>query len=274
MENIKSRSLIGDALGLLLEPLILVLLKSGLTWKEFAAIAKTKFVEVATREFGIRGRPTNVSRVSILTGLDRREVHRLRRGPPAPAEPGFMSKPTQVLDGWHNDPAFLKANGKPRDLAIDRDGNEFAALVGRYAPGIPVVAMIKELTAAGAIEETKSGRLRVLERSFIPRRFSDNQINLWGSALRDLGTTLQHNVAPVAKEPPRFERRALNLDVDRQALPEFREFLEAEGQAFLERVDAWLAAHRVADQDAARSPAIRLGVGVYHIQDAHSGVRR
>ena len=265
------QSLIRETLGLLLEPVILVLLKSGVTWKEFATVARTKFVEIATREFGIRGRPTNVSRVAILTGLDRREVRKLRVASPAPAEPGFMSRPTQVLEGWYSDPDFLGTNGKPRDLEIDRDGNDFAALVRRYAPGIPVVAMIKELRAAGAVETTKRGTLRPLQRAFIPRELSDNQIRLWGSALRDLGTTLENNVARAATERPRFERRALSLNVDRRALPEFRAFLEAEGQAFLERADAWLTAHRAADQGSA---AIRLGVGVYHIEDAPSGVRR
>lgn len=274
MVSSKTRSLIRDALGLLLEPVILVLLTSGVTWKEFAAIAKAKFVEVATREFGIRGRPTNVSRVAILTGLDRREVRRLRVESPATAQPGFMSKPTQVLEGWYNDPEFLMANGKPRDLEIDHDGNDFTALVRRYSPGIPVVAMIKELRAARAIEETKSGKLRALQRSFIPRQFSDNQVRLWGSALRDLGTTLENNVVPAPTQQPRFERRALSLEVDERALPEFCDFLETEGQAFLERIDEWLTAHRVTDQETSTAAGIRLGVGVYHIQDARSSIGR
>jgi len=273
MVSSSTRSLLREALGSLLEPVVLVLLKSGVTWKEFATVARAKFVEVATREFGIRGRPTNASRVAILTGLDRREVQKLRRSSSHPTQPGFMSKPTQVLEGWYTDPAFLR-NGKPRDLDIDGDGDSFAALTRRYAPGIPVVAMIKELRAAGAVEKTKRGTLRALRRTFIPRELSNNQVKLWGSGLRDLGTTLENNVARTATERPRFERRALSVHVDPHALPEFRAFLEEEGQAFLERVDEWLTAHRVAVQDTEKSPAIRLGVGVYHIQDAVSSVRR
>ena len=87
-----------EALGRVLEPVVLPLLKSGISWKEFSDLAKEKFVTVATEAFGIRGRPTNVSRVAILTGLDRRDVAKLR----APRErratvQGFMSKPTQLL---------------------------------------------------------------------------------------------------------------------------------------------------------------------------------
>jgi hypothetical protein len=228
---------------------------------------------VATREFGIRGRPTNAARVAILTGIDRRDVRRLRIEPAGMpgAEPGFMSKPTQVLEAWYRDPQFLGADGKPKDLALDGDGS-FAELASRYAGGIPVVAMIKELRAAGAVEKTRSNKLRVLKRTYIPRELNENQIRLWSSSLRDLGTTLEINLTRTRGHPARFERRALSLAVDRAAQPEFRAFLEAEGQAFLERVDAWLESHRV--DPGSPSEALRLGVGVYHIQDVQRDAPR
>src|ERR1700732_1091777 len=61
-----------------LKPLVHVLIRCGVTWREFAEAAKTAYVEVSTREFGKRGRPTNVSRTAVLTGLSRREVRKQR----------------------------------------------------------------------------------------------------------------------------------------------------------------------------------------------------
>ena len=49
-------------------------------------------------------------------------------------------------------------------------------------------------------------------------------------------------------------------------LPAFREFVEREGQAFLERVDDWLTRHEVTQHNGADVAPIRLGVGLYHIQ--------
>ena len=57
-----------------LKPAIHVLLRCGVTWKEFAELARSAYVEVATQRFGKRGRPTNVSRTAVLTGLAPREV--------------------------------------------------------------------------------------------------------------------------------------------------------------------------------------------------------
>lgn len=257
-----------EALGRVLEPVVLLLLKSGISWREFSDLAKEKFVTVATESFGIRGRPTNVSRVAILTGLGRRDVARLRRARERNvAAQGFMSKPTQLLHAWNHDPKYLDPSGKPRDLEIEGADGSFAELARQYAPDIPLVAMIKELRAAGAIEPVEGKRLRVLKRSYIPHELNENLIRLWGSVLHDLGTTFEHNMYRTAADPPRFERRAISLRVDPKALPHFREMLEREGQAFLERIDDWITAHEVRAESNEPGTGIRLGVGVYHIQD-------
>ena len=269
-----ARELILDALGFLLEPIVLLLLKNGVTWSEFSEIAKAKFVNVATKRFGIRGRPTNISRVAILTGQDHREVRKIRRQLERPTPPRSMFKPTQVLEGWFRDADFLDEAGQPRDLEVKGEAGSFELLVRRYAPSIPHIAMIKQLRSVGAVEELADGRVRVLKRAYVPRTLSEDHIALWGSVLHDIGTTWEHNLMRDASQRSRFERRAVNLNVDLKALPEFQEFLESEGQAFLVRVDEWLAAHQLATYESSRTSRIRLGVGVYHIGDDTVAGRR
>ena len=62
----------------LMRPIIMLLLRNGVTYKEFALLCKSIFVEAAAADYGIRGRPTNVSRIAVLTGIDRKEVKRIR----------------------------------------------------------------------------------------------------------------------------------------------------------------------------------------------------
>ena len=252
-------------LGTVLEPVIRLVLRTGVTWKEFSDLSKTKFVDVATADFGIRGRPTNASRVAILTGLDRREVAKLRKTPAEAPTKGYQSKASQVLSAWHHDPDFRDANGEPATLLVEGEGATFAELMRRHAPVLPVVAMIKELKNAKAIEELSDGRLRALKRAYVPSNVSAERLRLWSSVLSDVATTIEHNFSRDEATPARFERRALSLRIERKSLPEFRELLEREGQAFLERLDDWLASHEVAADQ--QEDAIRLGVGIYHIED-------
>jgi hypothetical protein len=261
------------ALGFLLEPVVLLLLKNGVSWPDFADVAKAKFVEVATTQFGMRGRPANMSRVAILTGLDRREVSRLRHQPDADVQPRAVCRPTLVLEGWHRDSEFIDANGRPVALEIDGKQQSFEALARRHAPSIPHIAMLKQLRAVGAVTDLPDGRVLATKRAYVPRALSDDHISLWGSVLHDVSATWEYNLmrAPAARS--RFERRAVNVRVDARALPAFQDFLEAEGQAFLERVDDWLSAHE-STEDPSTGRSLRLGVGVYHIGDEKLTQRR
>jgi hypothetical protein len=203
--------------------------------------------------------------------LDRRDVRKLREAAPAASARGYQSKASQILDAWHHDAEFLDADGRAAPLALEGDGPTFSALVRRYAPALPIVAMAKELKSVGAVEELTDGRLRPLTRAYVPRGLPAERLRLWASVLSDVANTIEHNFTRDDSTPSRFERRALNLRVDRRALPEFRELLEAEGQAFLERIDDWLSAHQSTAGDEA---AIRLGVGLYHIEDRNPTPRR
>jgi hypothetical protein len=268
MEQDSGRSILMRACGRLLEPIVRFLIRNRVSWKEFSELAKVTFVQVATSDFGISGRPTNASRVAILTGLDRRDVRKIRTAvsEKQAATPGYMTKAAQVLDAWHHDPSFIDAARRPRALPLQGEGASIGELVRRFAPGLPPVAMAKELKAAGAIAEMPDGSWRPVQRHYIPRNMPEEQIRLWSSTVRDLATTIGYNLTRASSRPALFERRAVNLQVDEKALAEFQQFLEEEGQRFLERVDDWLSAHEVTEGTDKKS--VRLGAGIYEIQDS------
>jgi Family of unknown function (DUF6502) len=249
-----------------LRPVVYILIRCGVSWREFSELAKTTFVEVATSQFGKRGRPTNVSRTAVLTGLARREVRKQREvletAPQALA--GYVTKASLVLSAWHLDPEFLDDTGRPARLPIDGEGATFATLVRRCGGSdVRPSTLLKELRSAGAVGELPDGKLEALQRHYVPHAMDEQLIRLWGTVLADIAATYVHNLTRNARTPARFERAAVNDRIARTALPEFRRFLDREGQAFLERLDAWLTAHEArADADA-----IRLGAGLYHIQD-------
>ncbi len=262
------------AVRLMLKPVVRVLLRGGVPFREFSELAKHAYVEVASTDFGIRGRPTNVSRTAILTGLNRRDVARIRSAEPqASLDASYMSAGSRVLSGWHLDPVYLDVDGRPRRLVLDGRELSFQQLAHRYAPDLPHVALYKALAAARAVDVDDEGMLCALKRSFIPGAYDVQQIPLWGSILHDIGTTLAHNMTRPANQPPRFERRAINVRVRRTAVSEFRTLLAVEGQAFLEKVDAWLTGHSVQAESDGDEWSARLGVGVYTIEE-HAGKDR
>lgn len=261
-----SKSLAADTMRLLFRPIARIMLRVGMTWRELAEICKATYVEVAGEDYGIRGRQTNVSRVSILTGLARRDVSRLRKEL-AEKKPGNFSRmnhATRVLSGWYQDELYRATGGEPAPLAPTGTAPSFESLCKTYCPNVAPVTMLKELKQAGAVSETGDGQVIAKSRVYMPLRTDPDHMLSSGSVLQDIGYTVAHNLHREDGEASRFERRATNTSIPESAIPAFREFVEAEGQAFLERIDAWLSAHEQTEGDSTNR--VRLGMGAYWIE--------
>ena len=255
-----------------LKPLVHVLLSCGITWREFSELAKSTYVEVATENFGKRGRPTNVSRTAILTGLARRDVRKQRQMlTQAPNTlPGYVTKASLVLSAWHLNPDFRDKAGRPATLRMSGTGRTFDALI-EQAGGADVRAttLLKELVSAGAVRVRPDGRLQAMLRDYIPQGMDEQLIRLWGTVVADVATTYVHNLTRTAKADKRLERSAVNDRMPAGVAPAFARMLEEEAQGFLERVDRWLTAHEhKAGANQTAGQAVRLGIGLYQIQDS------
>jgi hypothetical protein len=266
------RSILRDACRAMLKPIASFLMKCGMTYREFADISKSAFVEVATGEYGIRGRPTNISRVALLTGISRKEVKRQREllGQREEASPGKTTDATRVLSGWYQDADFLDDAGAPLSLPLDGDGMTFTALCERCAGDIPVTTMLKELKRVAAVAEEPDGRLKVLRRYYMPTPFDPQWITNAGSVFADLGGNINHNLVANDKNPSRFLGRATDEAIDAAVIPQFREFVEERGSRFLEAIDDWLTRHRVESKTGGGRTVkrtVRLGAGLFLIQD-------
>jgi hypothetical protein len=262
----------------LLWPIVRLLLRNGVTWKEFAELGKEVFVDVARNDYGIDGRPTNVARVALMTGLRRHEVTRIKKvlaGDEEAEEPP-PSRISQILTAWHLDPEFLAADGSPAVLAAAGAGASLVTLLKRYAGDMPHSAVLKELELLGLVEARADG-YRVTSRDYIRSAADPDRLRQAAVALHDHATTVAHNVDSKRTEPPRFERMATQRALPRRHVKAFRELVELEGQAFLEHMDAWLADRAVAatkTQRTTRERTVRTGIGVYLIHDDERGERQ
>ena len=252
------------ALRHVLRPLVRVLLRHGVTWGEFAELGKEVFVEIARADYGLQGRPTNSSRVALMTGLSRREVMRVKgvlvgeRTADTPA-PGRIS---QILTAWHVDPRFLAGDGRPAVLPETGEGASLATLLRSYAGDSPHGAVIKELQDLGLVERSPGG-YRVLAREYIRSPADPDRLRQASAALHDHATTIAWNIDPQRTGPARFERMASHRALPRRLAPDLEAFVRHEGQALLVRVDEWLAS-RAGQPDG---DVVRAGVGLYLIHD-------
>lgn len=262
--NIKST--IRASCRALLRPIASVVLKCGMTWKEFSDISKSVFVSVAIDEFGIRGRPTNTSRVSILTGISRKEVKRQRELLAESSEhlSGKTTDATRLLSGWHQDPSYLAPDGTPLALTPDGPRPSFRSLFQEYGGDTPEQTLLRELLKAGSIVQSAEGRYVAKRRYHMPVEMDVGSIRFFGSNLYDHANTLCNNVTgnPGSR---RLEGFAVDDRIDPGAVEEFKSYLDERGQQFLEEIDDWLSRHRLDPKSTNTSP-VRIGMGIYAIE--------
>lgn len=247
-------------------PIARMLLTVGISYREFAEVTKASFVEAATSDYGLRGRPTNTSRVAVLTGLTRKEVKRLKQTL-AKAEPEIskMGPASTLLHFWHKDADFLTDEGDPLDLIKDGPGPSFAELARRYGGDVPEGALLSELKRTGIVVEMPSGKLRAVSRYFVPKGAEHKFVDAVVFSLENICDTMASNVALPQDGKARFERYAWSDRLSETQRRQFEDFAVAKSRSLLEMLDDWLAANEVnAEGQPIRPTRQRVGLGIYY----------
>jgi hypothetical protein len=255
------------AIRRLLRPLVRVLLDRGVAFDQFAELAKGVFVEVAERDFGLPGRKQTVSRISVLTGLTRKEVVRLREAaPPEDAESAAsFNRAARVVTGWlHEHPLEGTASGAA-PLALEGE-KSFATVVRKYSGDMPVRAVLDELLRVGAVR-LRDGEVELVYRHYIPPVGETRKLVYLGEDVGDLIATIGHNLGAPAGET-RFQRKVFYDNVPVESLPALRALARDKGERVLDELAREMSAH---DRDV--NPAIggsgrmRAVVGIYFAEE-------
>ncbi len=256
----------------ILRPLVRILLRNGVSYGTFADLAKGVYIDVARQEFSIGDRKQSTSRVSILTGLSRKEVTRVRKlqRPNDQRSAEQYNRAARVIAAWLREPDFIDAEGQPAILPMSGGGASFSELVRRFSGDIPARAIRDELMRVGALEQLEDGRIRLLARAYIPKASEVDKIHILGTDVSHLISTIDHNLRPDTTEPY-FQRKVAYDNIPQEVLPQLRRLTVRKAQALLEKMDRWLARH---DRDA--NPAVagtdrkRVGIGIYYFEEPFS----
>jgi hypothetical protein len=262
-----------NALLTALRPLARALLRAGVGYREFEEISKAAFVEIATKDYGLRGRPTNISRVAVMTGLTRKEVRRLR-DKTAKGEGAVVVRSTPmavILHRWYTDEAFLDKSGLPQVLDFDGPGNTFSLLVKNFGGDIPPGAMRTELKRINAVEELPDGRLKVLKRNVSGLDVHDKLIAGLAIALYPVALTIAHNTANIPDNETWILRTAATDRIRENDTPRLRRISADRLSEFTESIDDLFVAYETLHEgERGQSARKAVGVGVYYFEEDKS----
>ncbi len=256
------RATIPRACKLMLEPVVRFLLRNGFGSGVLIALCKEVFVEVASREFAIAGRKSSDSRLSILTGLSRRDVKAVKeRGIQSqPAMATHSNRANRVMNGWYSDPRFVGPQGDPLSLALDGESPSFPELVKAYAGDVPSRAVLEELRRLGRVREDITGKLSPKHRIPLSSHEETDAATEFGRMVSDVGRMAANMLDKPQSEAHFFQGSILDASIDPTHLPLFRKHFEKAGTGFLEEANDWLLAHESKDGTPSASVSIYMNV--------------
>jgi len=256
----------------LMTPLVRILLRNGISFREFAEVLKDVFVAVCARDLVVPGRRLTLSRIAIVTGLTRKEVSTIVRDDELrrKALETNANRAAKILEAWHSDTRFLGPYGFPRDLLIEGDdpSGTFSDLVRENSGDMPVRAMLEELMRVDAARVVEGGEVvRVLKRTYIPTEMTPEMIQIFSQAVRRYIETVDYNLSLQETKSRRFDRvvypdpglRVIDVPIFQQ---EVREYLET----VIAEIDYKTSKYQRLD-DPESETTTRVGVGIYFYQD-------
>jgi hypothetical protein len=269
MQDTIQQQILGAFL-IVLKPIARILLRFGIGFREFAEITKTAFVEVASSDFGIRGRPTNISRVAVMTGLTRKEVKRIR-DKIAAGEEKLTVRTTplcEVLHKWHAEEEFLDKSGRPAKMPFSGTDSSFSNLVRRFGGDIPPGAMRTELKRVGAIREDEHGNLSVVRRSVTPSGQHENLVAALAHSAYPLLSTIAHNVYTEDKNERWAQFTAFTQSVKSSDIPRVRRISFDRLVDLTESFDdLFIAYESLNELEADVNDRNTLAVGVFYFEE-------
>jgi hypothetical protein len=176
------------ALRHVLRPIVRLLLAKGVGFPYLSDLLKEIYVDVAQREFGLPGKAQTDSRITLLTGVHRKDVKRLREMEQEELEaPEAVSLGMRVVSAWST-PPYANDEGMPAPLhRLASQGAEesFEGLVASVSKDIRARALLDEWLRLGVVRIDERDRVVLDTAAFVPSGDMEQQAFYLGHNLHD-----------------------------------------------------------------------------------------
>jgi Family of unknown function (DUF6502) len=261
----------GSLLELLL-PVARLLISDGTGIDKLVHAAKRAYLRAAVENVLPIGHRINISRLSVATGMTRKEVSTLLR---SSRDKGSLNvdsrrrgeqRALRVLRGWSSDPRFQSRSGRPGSLQYRGSTKSFTYLVKLYGGDVTPKAVQRELERMGLIEPTGGGRLRL--------RATRRSTSMEAYQISDLARLFEDFAFAVMRPKPNLEAPSFFGFKD-ATVPSasdagfFMSRFSRRAAALLEDFQEWSAGRDSATAASRDAAGIRVGLGVYLLRSGH-----
>ncbi len=248
---------------MVLRPLARFLIAEQLPLAAVVELLKSCLVEAAERWFALPDKPQSDSRISLITGVHRKDVKRLRS-----AKEGRAGKPlptslsARLIADWNALPRFIDAEGRPLPLHrwAASGSPSIRDLTESAGQEIRPQATVDEWLRQGIVVIDGDNRIRLNQAAFVPDGDLEEKAHFFGRNLGEHIAACAENMS--GESPPQLDQAVYYSGLTRESAAQLEH--RARELAIAALRDLNREANALQQRDRARSDAFhRIHFGSY-----------
>ncbi len=241
-----------QSIRVMLRPIVRFCLNRAMKVQDILECLKFALIDVGVEEISKFDERVNVSKLSVATGLRRREVMRIyQQGDHKAWAVGLTTK---VIGAWQTDHRFLTKQRKPRVLSLAGQESEFVRLVRSVSQDVPTASVLFDLERMGAVQRTERG-VELLVEGLPGERDLSEACRMLGEDVNALIRAIEENVEREHKTP-NLHLRTVFDNIAAEDLNELRQIILKAGSDFHTKLAKRVARY---DLDIRPRPGVKGG---------------
>jgi len=269
----KTKAALHKTLRKVLRPLVRLMLSNGINYTMVLEDLKRVFVSVAEEEFRLNGKAQTNSRITLLTGVHRKDVHRILSEETEPPEPP-PSLGAQIIGLWLGNKEYLDSSGQP--LALPRLASHgavsFESLVASVSKDFRSRPVLDEWLRLGFVSLDNNDYVHLNIQAFIPNLDLQEKLAFFGMNVHDHMAAAESNLNSLNN--PMLERCVYYDGLTTENIEILHQFAKQSGMTAIKTVNRRAAALKAAQtettarrQSDKATQRMNFGVYFYHIDD-------
>lgn len=262
-----------EALKRILRPLVRLLLVNNVTFGHLTNILKGIFVDVADKEFPVDGKRQTDSRISLLTGIHRKDVRRLRHADPSEeGPPENVTIGGEIVARWIGDGAYLDEDEQPMPLprlkskGVQRSFEHLVESVSRQ--DLRSRAVLDELVRLRVVSVEDDDLVHLNMQAFIPDSGLTEKIYYFGQNVGDHIAAAACNLSE--QKDPFFDRSVYYDELSEGSVEVLKSLSRELGMKALQVLNR--KALQLREQDAGKEQLDnRINFGAFFFSTNNSG---
>lgn len=250
-----------DTLVRVLVPLVRLMIAKGVTFQMASEVLKRAYVRSANEHF-VETDVASGTRLSLLTGLNRKEIRRLTSAEPDKERPPMASYATAVAAMWRTNRRWRDRDGNPKILPRRTANNllSFDDLVRAVTTDHRPAAVFDELVRLGIIE-ADGDMVRLIPSAFFSPIGLDDKLARLSENIEDHIAAAVTNI--IEPSPKFMEQSVFSDELSEASAATLHTLMREEWQRTFNTVLEKAIALETDDAKQSRVAKTRMRVGMY-----------